>query len=113
MKKIKIILGIYLMSFAYSSFAFTGNELYTGLQDWRARPSVDLVNASSKFGFVQGVAEATDGLYFCSPSSGVTQGQIADIVFLYLQNRPENRNQSASVLIVNALQSVYPCKKGK
>lgn len=112
MKKVKLILGISLISFSCNVFAFTGNELYSGMQDWRSKPSIDLINAATKVGFVHGVADATNGLYFCPPS-GVTIGQTIDIVFLYLQNQPEKRNQPASDLVINALKSVYPCRKGK
>lgn len=46
----------------------------------------------------------------CVPS-GVTAGQLAEIVTNYLRANPENRHESANYLVILALMEAYPCRR--
>lgn len=47
--------------------------------------------------------------YYCTPS-GVTQGQLYDVVVRYLDDNPSIRHLSAGILITVALHKAFPCK---
>jgi hypothetical protein len=55
-------------------------------------------------------ALASNGV-ICMPTGpgGVTQGQMADVVKLYLRSHPEFRHLSADELVAAALKEKFPC----
>src|SRR5258706_3809558 len=75
---------------------YSGNQLYSGLQDFKAARSLDLVNASAAFGFVLGVHDTMNGaptpagLCFRT-MQGVSRGQVVDVVYKYFQDNPQVR----------------------
>lgn len=82
----------------------TGNQLYSQMQG----NQVEQMNA---IGYVQGVADAFQGVLACIPTT-VTAGQLYDMTKLYVQNNPTDRNLSADFLIMQVLRAAWPCKKG-
>lgn len=70
----------------------------------------DYFSVGQDFGYVTGVVDSLDGIYFCPPLN-VTKGQLTDIVAKYINKNPEMRNKLGSDLVVNALSPVFPCKK--
>jgi hypothetical protein len=116
MKKYFFIL-ILLISSLQLNFAYeNGNWLYhkglkyKKLENGKIRTnnfdsSIDIGLYS---GYIIGVTDTWYGILFC-PSSHVTNEQIFDIVFKYLDKYPEKRNDSADHLIVEALQKIWPC----
>lgn len=69
------------------------------------------------FGFVKGVVGGVDLQryldsnsvpVFCSPS-GVTYGQEEDIFRKYLVDHPERRHLPASELVIESMQTAFPC----
>jgi len=69
-------------------------------------------------GFVAGIADALTGIpkynrigSFCIPQKGVEYGQVVDVVKKYLEDTPERRHFYAFVLVKEALQKSFPCKK--
>lgn len=95
-----------------------GNELYAELQtrnkitSGQASPIVatDLVLANYAAGYVKGAVDSANGGAFCVPS-GILVGQITDVVFRYLDTHPEQRHQSAHLLVITALKEKFPCAK--
>jgi hypothetical protein len=94
-----------------------GNELYAQLQ---ARNKIisgqasivatDVVLANYAAGYIKGVVDSLNGEEFCVPS-GILVGQIADVVFLYLDTHPEQRHASAHQLAMTALKEKFACAK--
>jgi hypothetical protein len=101
--------------FAAGNF-YNGNQLHAQLKDYRAASTADIVSASAAVGFVLGVHDAMDGIPdkstgFCFQSPrGLTKGQVADIVFLYLEQNPQVRHFTGASLVQAALSNAYPCK---
>jgi hypothetical protein len=82
---------------------WNGNTLYSHLTS---------SNGSEKLaglGYLMGSADVADGLFVCAPGQ-VTVGQMVDIVVADLRASPENRHQSADILVVKALRKVWPCQ---
>jgi hypothetical protein len=47
---------------------------------------------------------------FCTPESGIKNGQAARIVVKYLMEHPETLHENESFLAVSALKEAYPCQ---
>ena len=112
MKKITFVTTFFLSLFTTNCFAtfYTGNEIYARLSEWKSESASNVVAQSVGAGYVIGVYDALDGLSFCSPG-GVNQGQIRDIVFNYLRDNPQIRQKDAYILVIQALNKAFPCKK--
>ena len=107
----KIILSLVFIS---SLLAMSGNMLYEyGLEYVKAKNGLktDGTKVGLFGGYITGVNESIGVLgAYCIPKN--TDGMaILDIVFRYLENHPEKRNQIASLLVIEALKEVYPCYK--
>jgi hypothetical protein len=61
-------------------------------------------------GYVTGVCDLTAGVVW-QDSKDVTSNQAWAIVAKYLKNHPERWNESAAVLVVDALKEAFPLKK--
>ena len=59
----------------------------------------------------QALHEANQVTYYCVPS-GVENGQVEDVVKLYLRDHPETRQKSAPTLVMLALKEKFPCQEG-
>lgn len=101
MKKLIIAIALCATTTAHAAF-FTGNELLTKLNG----DNVDKLHA---LGYIQGAADAYSGIMFCPPGT-VTAGQLMDMIKNYLTNTPAVRHRAADVIIMDALQPVWPCK---
>jgi len=104
----KILLVFLLIS---TIFAYDGNWLYQkGLEDKKIDRGLrgSYYDSALYRAYVSGVVDSWVGSLFC-PSSNATNGQAFDIVFKYLEEHPEKRDTVAVLLIVNALQKVWPC----
>jgi len=105
MKKL-IIAAIVCTAFASPARAefFTGNTLF------RICSSGEFADIMDCLGYTTGASDAAQWRHFC-PSEGITRGQIRDIVFAYLRDNPEVRNQTADLLVAAALKRVWPCQQ--
>lgn len=105
MKKL-IIASAIVASFATPVRAefFSGNTLF------RICSSSEFVDMMDCLGYTSGASDAAQWRHFC-PSEGITRGQIRDIVFAFLRDNPEVRNQTADLLVATALRRVWPCKE--
>jgi hypothetical protein len=107
MKKLLVVLA-FLPTVASAGF-FSGNDLLAKMN------STDYMDRAQAIGYVQGAFDAGQSIFHCAPdSTGVTAGQVQDIVRQHLERNPSTRNYSADVLINTALRKVWPCaSKGK
>ena len=77
-------------------------------------------NNLEQYGCLYYIVGVTDGVkterhpsistQFCIPN-GVTNGQLTDIAFLWLQKHPEQRHYTAASDVIVALTEAFPCAK--
>lgn len=107
MRLLIIFLG--LSAFPFPAISETGNQLYNfcGEPDG----SFGSVYCSGYTAAIVKVLESNsiNGFSACFPQSGVTYGQIEDIVYAYLNKNPELRHFAASGLFAEALSEAFPC----
>ena len=103
MKKLATALIALIPCIAQAEF-FSGNDI---LNKINSSSHMDQMQA---LGYIQGVSDVYVYVTFC-PGSGVTAGQLQDIVKVYLQNNPATRNKTAESLINTALKQVWPCQQ--
>lgn len=101
MKKL-IAAMLFIPTMAHAEF-FTGNQLLEKLKD------VEAWSRMQALGYIQGVFDANMSITICPPS-GVTAGQVNDMIKNYLENTPAIRNRTADRIIQDALKSVWPCQ---
>jgi hypothetical protein len=82
----------------------SGNDLKQELEG-------DGANYGYGMGFIVGVSDSYNQYLYCLPAgeSGVTVGQVVEVVKKYLRATPERLHEPAYVLVVTALQRVWPC----
>lgn len=85
-----------------ASAFLAGNRLLSNYQD----PEVKL----SAAGYILGVHDTLDGIFFCSPDNA-TPVQIVDVAIKYLKDNPAKRNKASNLLVVDALKDAWPCPK--
>ena len=109
-----LVSTLVVMMFAQAAAAMTGNELKNWMNEAEAfkegRPGASGYKAGRYDGYVMGVANTFNGSAWCS-RSGVTIGQMLDVVSKYLRDTPEKLDEDASVLILDALGKAFPCKR--
>jgi len=71
---------------------------------------VSYYDVGNYMGFVTGVFDAYSTARLICPSSGVTRGQVLEIVSMYLKSNPSKWDLNAVVLVRNALTSAFPCR---
>ena len=104
MKPFIVFLMLALASPVVSAQFWSGNLL---LQRLTSGSSMDVVNA---YGYIIGVADATNGNgQHCVPN-GVTVRQLSDVVQRFLENVPEMRHGPADSFVNVALRNAWPCK---
>lgn len=96
---------------ALPKYVSTGNSLYAICTAASGDPVADLASTGMCLGYVDGVASKLDLLQQIELPTGVTHGQLQDVVVKYLKDHPETRNQDAVVLTVRALVAAFPKKK--
>jgi ABC-type sulfate transport system permease component len=85
----------------------SGNELWDACQ---ANPATEPIKATFCTAYIVGASEtfrALVGGYYCVPDN-VPNGQLIEIVKLYLRDHPEKRQDSAPTLITLAFKK-FPC----
>src|SRR5436853_4401085 len=101
-----LVSTLVVMVFAQAAGAITGNELKKWMDEYEAvgdgRPGAKAFEAGNYAGYVRGVADTFNGSAWCS-RSGVTVGQMTDVVSKFLRDAPEKLDEHASVLILDAL----------
>jgi hypothetical protein len=84
----------------------SGNDLYE-----KCNSESGTVSHGICGGYITGIADLLNNAgKLCIPHQMVTVRQLLDIVVKYLREHPEERNISASLLVVLALHDSFPCK---
>ncbi len=114
MKK-HLLLFIVVSSFPITAFAFDayydGNILYEGLKHWESDYKTYPIEAGMAAGYVIGVTdELRNSSALICIRKDVTQGQVIDIVFKYLNDNPQARDFTAESDVGVALMKAFPCK---
>jgi hypothetical protein len=99
----KILAGLLMVPTMASAEFISGNELLSNLKG-------DTDERMFAIGYIAGVADFLDGMTVCSPT-GVTLGQIRDLIRDYLEKNPDKRHYSADSLIRNKLERMWPCQQ--
>lgn len=74
------------------------------------------IKAVLEFSFSEGrksnerLLDFARGICFFELSEGVTQGQMANVFFKYLENHPERRHEDAAELVLESLAKSFPCE---
>lgn len=94
-----------------SDFAkfWRGNVIQSHLQNWSNQNTEDLKNASIAAGYLNGVADAANGVVLCPPD-GATNGQITAITLKVMRQKPEILDWWADRIILEALRPLWPCQ---
>lgn len=94
---------------------YYGNELVALMRQYERADAnasgVDYVKAREYAAYILGVYDATEFLYHVPDR--VPKGQIVAVVSKYLKNNPEKWGESASSLVIKALQEAFPLKNAK
>jgi len=80
----------------------SGNDLLSRMN------SEEVMQRMFALGYVAGVSDAQQHVFSCPPS-GVTNGQVRDVVRSYLEANPSIRHKTADLLVTDALKQVWPC----
>lgn len=103
MKKLLIAL-LMVPAMARAEF-FTGNELYQKLT------SADHGDRMYAMGFVVGAYDMGVHVFFCPRTeTGITVGQVQDIVRNYMAANPGQRHRTAEFMIREAFKEIWPCQ---
>jgi len=107
MKKTLIALALVGATAANAALIFqTGNKLLEQIT------SDDVVLQMTAYGYIAGVHDTYSGIAICKPTTA-TLRQLADVVRLELEARPDQRHLAADSIIFNALSRVWPCADKK
>jgi Rap1a immunity proteins len=91
----------------------SGNDLWDACAaDEREEPVKALFCTSYILGAgetLQALHVANQVTYYCVPDDKIRNGQMIDIVKLYLRDHPENRQFSAPTLTMLAFKGKFPC----
>ena len=109
MKRLICISTAAILLAAAPAIALTGNflKLYADMSEKYPGSQYD----AFFLGYVMGVHERTTA-NTCVPS-GVNNGQVAEVVRKYLQDHPEKLHLVPSDLVINAIQTAWPCEEQK
>ena len=110
MRVVLLLALVWTMS-AKAAF-YSGNELYSYLQDFRKTSSRDDTTAFVGAGYVVGVFDAGNGRLWCAGDQ-VSVRQVIDIAFDYLDQHPESRRFEAASVVRDALSDAFPCEPSK
>jgi hypothetical protein len=84
---------------------YTGNDVYDGVKD-----NANSFDRASMTGYISGVVDSHAGSKFCPPS-GVTVGQMRDMVKRQLEANPQSRHHLGAAHVAIALQDAWPCPR--
>jgi hypothetical protein len=113
MKRLTFALSFCIWSYANPAFAafYSGNKL----NEWCQSTSSPLDNLQCQI-YIAAIydnsndyAQMSGKSLFCIPS-GVTLGQLVDVVKLWLTNNPSKRHFTASWVVTTAFIDAFPCK---
>lgn len=94
--------------------ANTGDMLQRSLADYRRvyedrQMTTSQAEINYGVGLLVGAKDIAKAAGIICIPDGVTLGQIAQVVLVYLNSNPERLHETASILVVDALVDVWPC----
>lgn len=112
MKRIMIaaLLMVPVPAMAADTVEDNGNEILEMCTD-----SLDFMKGIC-LGYIRGASSAGDSWmlsmnrHLCRPT-GVTVGQIQDVVVRYIRQHPESRHEAAVTLVMKAQDAAWPCSR--
>jgi len=105
MKKILFTILLTVASVSFGANFRNGNDLYDQLRS--KDKDIDMVKYLVGSGYVLGVV---DTRFEKCNFDNVVAGQLVDTVALYLTNRPEMRQYTASSIVILAIKEKFNCK---
>ena len=112
MKKLLLVIGLILLSYQ-SVYAESGNEFVQKWQEMKkseAGQSFNGFSAGVYAGYVNGISDAGEGLYFTIPK-GSTYGQICSVVGKWIDDHPERWADDSAIIVLAALKETFPLQK--
>jgi len=76
----------------------------------QGKVGAEQINAGVYVGYLAGIAESFQGIYYC-PASDINLHKMAAVVANYLMDNPDKLDQSAQTLVIRALGLAYPCSR--
>ncbi len=102
----KLLLALALVAGSAHAEFWNGNDLLEKMTGTNMEQIMAL-------GYVMGVFDSQRSSTICPPTnSGITAGQMRDVVKNYLERNPQHRHHTGDLVTVVALATVWPCKKG-
>jgi hypothetical protein len=83
-------------------------ESYTKIQGAKAPSREDELGGAAFIAYIRGVEDSMNGVRFCI-AAGVSSSQQIAFITKYVKAHPDEWHNSATTLIVQALQPAYPC----
>jgi hypothetical protein len=102
----KLIATLLFVPCIASAEFLSGNDLLSRIN------SDETIQRMFALGYVAGVSDAQQHVFSCPPS-GVTNGQVRDVVKSYLEANPGIRHKTADLLVTDALKQVWPCANNR
>jgi hypothetical protein len=103
MKKLIFCLALLIVLPVNANY-LSGNEL-------KARcVSDNYVNSGMCMGYITGVVDSYNNFVFCIPT-GVTIGQMKDILKKYMDENPAKLHESAVDIVASAMKKDFSCKR--
>jgi len=99
--KTRVALAALLIAGSAHAEFISGNKLFDHLNG----EASDRIYA---MGYIVGVFDTGRGVVHCPPS-GVTVGQVRDMVHNFLRSNPQDRNFSGDSIVNHVLKNVWPC----
>jgi hypothetical protein len=100
----KLLIALLMIPALARAEFWSGNDLHQRLT------STDVMERMYGLGYVIGIYDAYVHVAFCPKTeSGITAGQINDIVKQYLNANPSRRHMQGYTLVRESLQAVWPC----
>lgn len=96
------------VSAAYYNGVDLKHLMHAGEAVGQGKVGADQVDAGIYVGYLAGIAESFQGIYYC-PASNINLHKMADVVANYLKDNPDKLQQSAQALVIKALGLAYPC----
>ena len=98
----KLIAVLLFVPCIASAEFLSGNDLLSRIN------SDETIQRMFALGYVAGVSDAQQHVFSCPPS-GVTNGQVRDVVKSYLEANPGMSHNTAEMSVTNAVNEVLPC----
>jgi hypothetical protein len=85
-------------------------EFWTGNDLFQKQTSTEVMERMQALGYVMGIYDAYVHVHFCPKTeSGITAGQVNDMIRQYLSMNPARRNEQGYTLVREAFAQVWPC----